>query len=1165
MTKDPICFEEIQIIQAPGFETGGFAVDDLCSGINVVHGPNAAGKTTLAESVEWLCWPETADERASLVGQLSLNGETWRVEVDNGRSNYQRNGQETNGPSLPPPDQRDRYRLSLHDLLQRDNNNESFAEIIERESAGGYDLSAAYDELGYSDSPSRANRSVVQNAKGAIQELHEARNEVSELRQEQNELSRLRSELEAARRAQEQSELLEQAIDYAEARNKLEQAESRLDEYPEILEQVDGNEIDRIRSLEDEIDECTDKKDEAEGTKTDAEERLDELDLPEEGLPTGRIDHLRELRDDLDSAEDGKRDLKGDLADAKHQRETAREDIPLKIDTEDLVELEPVTWKIVSKFAREAEELQSERKTRDAVQRLLEDGERPDPDLPTLQRASQSLEEWLVASTTNDSNDSSETFRIAVFSAVSLALTGIALGLLVHPLLFSILFVAAGILWYGLRAHSQSADESDSREPHRESFQKIGLKPPEAWNNDAARSRLIELYDAIAKHKLAKRRTEWRDSLVTDTETLERKEQELEETRTKLQDQLGAAPDASDVELAVISKRVLDWQEAHGEVEGIQKSIDTVDEQIETARKELQEKLDPYDYEDVRSSGEATEAIRDLENREQQRETAQRDLDQAIETIREATEKMDSLEDERDEIFADLDLLPDDHETLETLCEQVDGYDSAKSDVQKAEIRANAESEELENYPEFEPELRKREVADLRDNLREAERTAEDYNDLQSRVADIKAEIRKAKSDDQVETALAERDRALGDLGDQLEDDCAAMVGNVLVDHVQEATMETSRPDVFERAREILATITRGRYRLDFDENEARFRAFDEAKQKGLALDELSSGTRVQVLLAVRIAFVEQQEQGVRIPLLLDETLANTDDRRAETIIESTIELARNGRQVFYFTAQGDEVGKWTAALEDTNGVDHRIIDLAKVRNIDNSVQIPDLESIESFTPNLPSPDNHDHASYGKALEVDSFNPYPGVGTAHLWYIVDDIETLHQLLELGIERWGQLNNLLKWGSGDLLTADSDQLAAAQENAAALDEFVDAWKVGRGKPVDREVLEASGAVSSTFINEVTELAESVNMDGRQIVEALHDGKVDRFRSGKATELETHLEENGYIEPRDTLDHGQIRARMVERFIDEGVPHEEANDRTDELLSRLEEPDMSDECR
>jgi hypothetical protein len=269
------------------------------------------------------------------------------------------------------------------------------------------------------------------------------------------------------------------------------------------------------------------------------------------------------------------------------------------------------------------------------------------------------------------------------------------------------------------------------------------------------------------------------------------------------------------------------------------------------------------------------------------------------------------------------------------------------------------------------------------------------------------------------------------------------MVGDVLVDHVQEATMETSRPGVFERAREILATITRGRYRLDFDENETNFRAFDETKQKGLTLDELSSGTRVQVLLSVRIAFVEQQEQGVRIPLFLDETLANTDDRRAKTIIESTIELARNGRQVFYFTAQGDEVAKWTAALESTNGVDHEIIDLTKFRDVDDSVYIPNLESIESFTPKAPSPDGHDHSSYGDEIKVDSFNPHRGVKTAHLWYVIDDVESLHQLLELGIEHWGQMNNLLQWGNGDLRSVASGQVTVAQENVAALNEFVDA--------------------------------------------------------------------------------------------------------------------------
>jgi hypothetical protein len=111
-------------------------------------------------------------------------------------------------------------------------------------------------------------------------------------------------------------------------------------------------------------------------------------------------------------------------------------------------------------------------------------------------------------------------------------------------------------------------------------------------------------------------------------------------------------------------------------------------------------------------------------------------------------------------------------------------------------------------------------------------------------------------------------------------------------------------------------------------------------------------------------------------------------------------------------------------------------------------------------------------------------------------------------------------------------------------------------VGRGKPVDREVLEASGAVSVNFIEEVSELAESVNGDGSQIVESLQN-EINGFYSSKANELETYLEENGHIEPRDTLDHGQIRAQVIERFVDEGVSRGEAKDRTENLLSRIGE--------
>lgn len=1158
MTQDPLVFEELQLLRAPGFETDGFVVEDLCGGINVVYGPNAAGKSTLARCVQWLCWPETADERASLVGSLSLNSDRWRVEVDRGRASHQRDGKEANAPPLPPSDQRDRYLLSLHELLQRETADASFAEIIERETAGGYDLADAHDALGFSDTPSSANRSVVRDAKAAIEDVRDARNEAAELRQEQTELAQLRRDLETARDARERAELLRQAIDYGAARDDHEQAVERLDEFPDILAEVDGDEFERVQALDADIEDWAAKQEEAEDAKAAAEAELADVALPEEGVSDGELDRLKGLRDTLADAETRKREREVELADARGERRTAREDIPLDVETADLEALEPVTWKTVSAFARRSAEHQAEREVRNAVDQLLGDESQQGPDMQALTRASQSLEEWLAASGTASTAESATAFRVAVVSALLLVVTPFVLGALANPISYVIMLLAAGILLYGVWKRGQGSDGGDARQSHRERFDQTDVAAPESWTVDDVRARLLALYAEIGDRKVAEQRREWRDALATDRDSLERTEHELDETRADLRERLGAAPDATDVELTIITKRVLDWQAAHDDVEGARDAIDAADDQIEAACANLTEALAAYGADEIATSSDATSAIRELENRERRRQNARDNLDRATTTIEEAAEKLDELREERDAIFADLGLETDEDETLRTRCTQVAEYRPAEEAANEARIRADTEATKLEGYPGFEPELKERAVADLRSDLRDAERTAEGFDDLQSSIAAIEEKIRQAKNADQIETALADRDRALDDLEELYEDDRAAVVGDVLVDHVTEATMDSSRPAVFERARELLATITRGRYRLVLDETETSFRAYDEANQKGLSLDELSSGTRVQLLLAVRLAFVEHQEHGVKLPLLMDETLANTDDRRAQIIIESTIELARDGRQVFYFTAQGDEVAKWAAALESVDGIEYREVDLASVRNIQDGVQVPDLGSIEVRTPDPPSPDEHDDESYGEALDVEPFDPHRGTGSAHLWYVVDDVETLHQLLDLGIVRWGQLENLLDNGRAELLVDDADQLARTRIAAEALDEFVDAWNVGRGKPVDRDVLDASGAVSRHFIDDVSELAESVGGDGQRIVDALIDGQVDRFRRNKARELETYLSDNGYISSRESLDDGQIRARVTGRVITEGVEREEARNLAQELLARLRTP-------
>src|SRR5690606_23634996 len=141
-------------------------------------------------------------------------------------------------------------------------------------------------------------------------------------------------------------------------------------------------------------------------------------------------------------------------------------------------------------------------------------------------------------------------------------------------------------------------------------------------------------------------------------------------------------------------------------------------------------------------------------------------------------------------------------------------------------------------------------------------------------------------------------------------------VADLLVEYVQRETRSEHLPEVFHRANQLFNRVTRGAYELRVDATDTpSFRAYDTRLERGLSLDQLSSGTRVQLLLSVRVAFVERLEAGIALPLMMDETLANSDGERASAIMDAVIELAADGRQVFYFTAQPDEIVKWTRAL----------------------------------------------------------------------------------------------------------------------------------------------------------------------------------------------------------------------------------------------------------
>ncbi|WP_201289241.1 hypothetical protein [Halovenus carboxidivorans] len=117
----------------------------------------------------------------------------------------------------------------------------------------------------------------------------------------------------------------------------------------------------------------------------------------------------------------------------------------------------------------------------------------------------------------------------------------------------------------------------------------------------------------------------------------------------------------------------------------------------------------------------------------------------------------------------------------------------------------------------------------------------------------------------------------------------------------------------------------------------------------------------------------------------------------------------------------------------------------------------------------------------------------------------------------------------------------------------MEAFVEAYTVGRGKAVDRDVLEASGAVSDKFIEEVSALADRVDGDPEELLDGLPD--INYFRDDNIDELRDYLRDEGYLDPRPKRPDEQIRSAVVDTYCQHGLEPTTAATAADRLLTRV----------
>jgi len=1132
VSEPALSFRSIEIRRMPGFARGGFRVDGFCPGVNIVYGPNASGKTTLGKAIRRLLRPEdkSGDRdslRYSLWTLIEVNGTDLELDYDTGSVSCRRrsDGVDQPCPKLAPAELGDRHVLALQDLIRSQEDSDLAGEIV-KELAGGYDVSAARNSLGFREGPSRRAK-PNQEFVDADREYREALRRQDDLLEKEKSLVRLEAEKTAAREAQTRLGLIEKALEYVAARRRAEDIRSELDDFPEGVARVTEHDVSELNRLKASLAECGRRRDIERQKRNEAARSQDESGLSEEGLSAEVIMSLRSKCQRLSGLSEEIRREEDAVARLASEGNQAREAIGPKIDPQQAAQIDSGWVEEQFRFARRAEKLRAAKSAADAMRDWL-GAERPVGNAESLHEGIILLRRWLGAEQADTVSEDLGGRGLLIGGGLMGVLSLVMIFVFHWSWIFGLIASATLVGWCLWRGKPPRVDRQLE---FRREYEVLGIGPPKAWSNAEVSAHLRQLQGTYTEAALAKEKAARWGDLSDQVDALAKEQDALDEERLARIERLGVDVAADEAGLAVLADNIRRYQQARQKEEAARASLDKARDDHGALLDEINTAVSSFGMGSVADADAASARVDNLDNRRQQYESAAKTAQQCEDVLTRLDRRMEDENGQMAALFDRVGLGLDDEHELRRLAELRKSYDGVVERLRVAEHALESADKALQDHRELaemsaeELTLLKQESGDLANRL----------SAVSQEMGGIESEIAAAKRGNDLEVLLARRDEALDQLRRRRESDYRAVSGHVLADYVSRQQREEEQPRVLRRARELFTRITHGRYELHVHEADPpEFRAKDTAQNQGLALDELSSGTRLQLLLAARVAFVEQQEQAFKVPLILDETLGNSDERRAGEIIDAVIEICSQGRQVFYFTAQHDEVGKWRRLLRESGQVEHHEVDLAEVRQFSETERVPPLEFDPPQPAEVPSPEGLDWAAYGRELKLEPLDPNGESGNYHLWYLIQDLPTLYRLLKNGVNRWGQLESLVSQGQADGIRQDSQVYQEAQVAVRVLEEAAREWRIGRGNPVDRAALIDSGAVSDTFLDRVAKLAAKHKGDAKQLIAALESRQVKGFPSKKRDALREHLKNEGYLDEHESRTPEEIRDRVHPTF-------------------------------
>jgi energy-coupling factor transporter ATP-binding protein EcfA2 len=1110
MSNQNLFFKSVSVDNARGVRRGrGICCDELAQ-VNIIYGSNGIGKSTVGLALMALLAPAVGKlgENCDVAGVIELDDQLYNLIVRGQDGTAFSSAKAIPYPRFTSADQLTRYRLALEELIQSDD--VEFAAIIAKETRGGFDLEEIVSRRKYKLRPATPQAKQTR--------LEKQRTQCAELRRKQEALASWKSTL---------VELNQQKLSLVTARNEFPviQAVRRLHDhqlalnstldllssFPDVLELLSGTDSEFITKKEESRDAVNAEVDELQKSIVGLKNKI-ESSAEQELVEQLEIDRIKIKNDDHRGLVLKRSDLMTSIA-----GQTAEADGCLEVFTEtvsdDVAEqFDGLGWlQIESLWAQEI----LCRDHRNAAQRLVEvfdqDGETSQlqESLVELRQDVGSLHQWLRTPDVGDLVSGKFQNSILIGSMLGMAAVTVILAIAAHVGWLSLLCIPFCLTFLYVKSRVANNIENQRRVIERDCESRIVI---DVWDQKNVAVMVETKYKEQGELALQIAKSQNADAAKLQLKGATRQHQEsiaaIQEWATSLKltrDVIGP------FHFIDVFRAVNRRNDLLSTLLGLRGELAQIDADIATSLEAMTSVFKAWGHPVCETSDNFLSDITNLEQIMQRRSNYLNDLlhlNSQIETkqgvSQEFTNDINSVynrlgvEDgavdhivELEQSLVPYNTLVNKRIRLETL---ILGEQAIVKSVTGALDWSEAELEGKEEY---------------------ATQAEGKLTELQDLIAGNQGKISVACESSELSEALAKAESIQQDLIDDRAASFDEIVGQTLVDWLAEESTSDRTSDVFVEASSMLDKITQGQLTLGVSQSGKEEFFVTAPGNDRRELDQLSVGERVQVLLSIRMAFLGHSELAV-LPLVLDETLGTSDDERAHDIIKSVLELASLGRQVFYFTAQTDEVAKWKFLLEQYPSLKSRFIDLDSQLDHTIGKEIPKADAF-SLAVTVDAPADCNHQEFGNQIGVRRPILFPyNPGSLHLWYLIEDLNLLFVCCQMRVITWGSLQRLAR-NAGSVPFINEEQFAKLHSRASAVTNAVHQWSIGRAAPITRQDLQESGGVSNTYLERIWEVGVRAEYCGAALIKELRgNSRPKQWSDSKTEKLEEYLSTIGKID-------------------------------------------------